>query len=98
IKSEGGTTFVQEPATAKYDGMPVSAIAAGQADFVLPPERIAEKLSENEEGSPGVPLQKIFDLLRRRTNVDLSGYKLTTVNRRIERRMAATGAKNIEDY
>src|SRR5579863_5223499 len=44
IKSEGGITFAQEPGTAKFDGMPSSAIAAGTVDFVLPPEGIAKQL------------------------------------------------------
>ena len=43
IKGEGGITFAQD-STAKYDGMPASAIAAGWVDMVLPPEGIAEEL------------------------------------------------------
>ena len=42
IKEKGGMIMVQEPETAKYDGMPRSAIATGLADFVLPPDKIAE--------------------------------------------------------
>ncbi len=34
IKRRGGITFVQTKGTAKYDGMPHSAIASGAADFV----------------------------------------------------------------
>ena len=45
IKAAGGTTFAQEMQTAKYDGMPRSAIAAGVADFVLPPAGIARRLA-----------------------------------------------------
>ena len=45
IKAEGGIVFAQEPASAAYDGMPRSAIASGAADFVLPPERIAQELA-----------------------------------------------------
>ena len=45
IKDEGGITFAQEPASAKFDGMPRSGIAAGCVDLVLPPERIAAKLA-----------------------------------------------------
>jgi PAS domain S-box-containing protein len=45
IKDEGGITFAQDEKTAEYDGMPRSAINAGCADFVLPPERIAEELA-----------------------------------------------------
>src|SRR5262245_26072255 len=44
IKAEGGITFAQDEETAKYDGMPHSAINAGCVDFVIPPERIAEEL------------------------------------------------------
>jgi two-component system CheB/CheR fusion protein len=44
IKAEGGITFAQEPSSAKFDGMPSSAIAAGAVDFVLPPEAIAQQL------------------------------------------------------
>jgi two-component system, chemotaxis family, CheB/CheR fusion protein len=44
IKTEGGITFAQEPSSAKFDGMPSSAIAAGAVDFVLRPESIAKQL------------------------------------------------------
>src|SRR5499427_9138329 len=43
IKGEGGITFAQD-SSAKYDGMPASAIAAGCVDLVLPPEGIAREL------------------------------------------------------
>ncbi|MGE3684286.1 MAG: chemotaxis protein CheB [Bdellovibrionales bacterium] len=44
IKSEGGITIAQDPKTAKFDGMPRSAIAAGIADLILAPEDIAHEL------------------------------------------------------
>ena len=44
IKAEGGITFAQDPATAKYDGMPRSAIDSGCVDFVLPAKEIAHEL------------------------------------------------------
>lgn len=44
IKAEGGITFAQEPETAKYDGMPRSAIEYGCVDFVLAPKEIAKEL------------------------------------------------------
>ena len=43
IKAEGGLTFAQEPSTARYDGMPGSAIDNGCVDFVLPPKGIAKE-------------------------------------------------------
>jgi len=43
VKAEGGITFAQDE-TAKFDGMPRSAIAAGAIDFVLPPSEIAAEI------------------------------------------------------
>ena len=43
IKEAGGITFAQEPETAKYDGMPRSAIVAGCVDSVLAPAGIADR-------------------------------------------------------
>jgi chemotaxis response regulator CheB len=36
IKEKGGVVLVQDPGTAKFDGMPRSAIDAGLADIVAP--------------------------------------------------------------
>ena len=36
IKEKGGVVLVQDPATAKFDGMPRSAIDSGLADIVAP--------------------------------------------------------------
>ena len=44
IKAEGGITFAQEEKSAKYSGMPRSAIASGFVDFVLPPGKIGREL------------------------------------------------------
>lgn len=44
IHGSGGLTFVQEPKTARYDGMPLSAIEGGYATYVLPIEQMPEKL------------------------------------------------------
>jgi len=45
IKAAGGITFAQEVRTAKYEGMPRSAIAAAVVDYVLPPAGIARQLA-----------------------------------------------------
>ena len=44
VKSKGGIAFAQEPASARYDGMPRSAISAGSVDAVLAPERIGQEI------------------------------------------------------
>ena len=45
IKSEGGITFAQDEKSAKYPGMPHSAVASGCVDFTLPPDKIARELA-----------------------------------------------------
>ena len=44
IKAEGGITFAQDEKSAKYAGMPQSAVNAGCVDFVLSTEKIASEL------------------------------------------------------
>jgi two-component system CheB/CheR fusion protein len=114
IKGEGGITFAQDPGSAKYDGMPASAISAGYVDFVLPPEGIAQELERIRQhpyvaGSllePGVEDQEsvdaymaqVFRLLRRTTGVDFSEYKSPTIGRRIQRRMALSRVHKLSEY
>ena len=111
IKAAGGITFAQEKRTAKFDGMPGSAIAAGVADFVLPPAGIARQLAAIARDSrvpiePGNAMEppwdaemaKILRLVRGATGVDFTYYKHSTLVRRIKRRMALRGFEKLEDY
>jgi two-component system CheB/CheR fusion protein len=113
IKAEGGITFAQEKPSAKFDGMPGSAIAAGGVDFVLPPAGIARQLASlaphsfigldpEQEMEPSneadAELGKIFHLLLSATGVDFTHYKHSTIKRRIRRRMALRGFERLEDY
>ena len=112
IRGEGGMSMVQDPATAKYNGMPQSAINTGLIDYVLPPEEMPDQLINYTHRffAPGVKratppqptnsdaLDKIFVLLRRQTRHDFSLYKLNTINRRIERRMAVNQLDRVADY
>jgi two-component system CheB/CheR fusion protein len=110
IKSEGGITFAQDVKSAKYDGMPRSAIAAGCVDFVLPPEGIASELArigrhpylgiepptQAEESDD--ELQKIFIVLQRATGVNFTYYKYSTIKRRIARRMLLHKLESLKQY
>lgn len=94
ILGAGGVTLVQEPATAKYDGMPASAIQAGYATRVLPPDQmpaalpqLCAPLTPPETSLPAGGLNRILMLLRAATGHDFSLYKKSTIGRRIERRM-----------
>ncbi len=44
IKENGGIIFAQDPDSAKFDGMPKSAVTTGTVDFILPPQEIPEKI------------------------------------------------------
>jgi two-component system CheB/CheR fusion protein len=113
VKSQGGTLLVQEPSTAKYDGMPRAAITAGLADVIAPPAEIAEKLVDLAGhpfaegvgvGLKDVPLTdqqfgQIFDILRAASGgVDFLHYKQPTIKRRILRRMALNRVSDMAAY
>ena len=114
IKGEGGITFAQDTASAKYDGMPASAIAADCVDFVLTPEAISAELARirhhpyvaglhiepTGEDGKGIDLHmaEVFRLLRRAFNVDFSEYKPPTISRRIQRRMALHKIETLGEY
>ncbi|MDR3666110.1 MAG: CheR family methyltransferase [Ignavibacteriaceae bacterium] len=113
IKEADGITFVQDPKTCKYDGMPINAIATLDIDYVLPPERIAEeiiKISKNslqienvghsiDEALPSSgSIEKLFNSLRLFSGTDFSGYKPSTIKRRISRRMFINKIENLDEY
>lgn len=113
IKDDAGITFAQDE-SAKYQGMPKSAIASGCVDFVLSPAEIAKELTrmshhpyiyapQNLQDQEELPtdedgLRKIFSLLYRRHNIDFRQYKQTTIKRRIRRRMLLHKLSTLKDY
>src|SRR6185503_6929856 len=114
IKAEGGITLAQDPRSAKNEDMPRGAIAAGCVDFVLSPEDIARELARlghhpyvaagdpqaprSAEGPSSDGLARILVALLRATGADFSGYKTTTLERRIARRMAVRRIQTLEEY
>jgi len=111
VKKMGGMVMVQDPATAKFDGMPNSAIHSGHADFVLPPELMPEEifnyirhgaleksfstLTTEEEERI---VNEILELVRQITIHDFSSYKRHTILRRIMRRMAGHQFNRLDRY
>jgi two-component system CheB/CheR fusion protein len=114
IQAHGGVTFAQDEASAKYDGMPRSAVVAGYVDYVLSPKGVAKELTriarhpyvsrdtlpQAMEAAPAASagLHSIFQVLRRITGVDFTHYRQTTILRRIQRRMVVHKIDQIEDY
>ncbi len=109
IKSVGGLSFVQIPETAKYDGMPRSAIDACVADRIIAPDQIGRELErlirfpgtmpelESWEQRPA-EMATLFEHVRLRSKIDFSSYKLSTVQRRLQRRMVSTNMGTLAEY
>ena len=111
IKEKAGVVFIQSPASAKFDGMPRSAIDAGLADVVAPVEELPGRIVGYLGHAPLITrknlpledktqsaLEKIFILVRTQTGHDFSLYKKSTVYRRIERRMGLHQIDRIASY
>ena len=109
IKAAGGFTFAQDPSTAKYNGMPQSAIDTGSVDWILPPENMGSEIGLIVQNRGRIPmvtqaanapatLKTLLAKVRTRTKVDFSQYKEPTLWRRIERRMAANHVSTLPDY
>lgn len=109
IKEKGGLVVAQEPASAKFDGMPKNAIATGAVDKILNIENIPEALNsfflqtkklESDsliEKNKDI-IKKITTELKHQTGMDFSEYKFSTMYRRIVRRSGLVGINSIEEY
>ena len=112
IKEKGGITVVQNTESAKYEGMPESAISTGLADFVLRPSTMPERIrecftvgfslpkpeeAEDHEQFP-ITLSKIVTTISNRTGHDFSAYKKNTLIRRIQRHMTVARVLTPQKY
>lgn len=113
VKAQGGCTIVQDPDTAKFDGMPRSAIMADVADQVLAPEKMSDFLYEyvrhgyfsaataesDSSGAEGLQeLEPVLAQLLIQTRNDFRSYKKSTLQRRIHRRMGIHSVDTVEAY
>jgi chemotaxis methyl-accepting protein methylase/PAS domain-containing protein len=111
IKEKAGVALVQEPASAKFDSMPRSAIDAGLADLVAPAAQLPEKMTAYLRHAPRIAgtespldekdrsaLEKVVIVLREHTGNDFSLYKKATISRRIERRMGIHQIDRMNTY
>ncbi|HUB30043.1 MAG TPA: CheR family methyltransferase [Terracidiphilus sp.] len=114
IKGEGGIALVQSPETALHGDMPRSSIASDHVDMVIPPAEIAIELNrlaqqfarpEHRSLEAGVTTpdddqsyQKVLQMLRGLSGLDLRQYKPETIRRRIARRMLLLRKERLADY
>src|SRR5512132_1216055 len=109
VKEAGGIILVQDPNEAEYASMPLSAIATGLADFILPLREIAARVVELARDRAHTPVGELRDAdeeyvrrilahVRARTGHDFSQYKKSKVLRRIARRTQVTRREQLADY
>lgn len=108
IKECGGMVIVQEPSTAKFDGMPNSAITSGNADFILPPAKMHTEIYNyvSQQHKPSLEdnqpddalMNQVFKLVHTNSGQDFNLYKTPTILRRIDRRMNALNIKDFKRY
>ena len=110
IKEKDGIVLVQDPLTAKFDGMPQSTIHAVNVDITAAANELPARLIAFLKHSPVIAykpviddysknnLEKIILLLRAQTGHDFSLYKKNTLFRRIERRMGVHQIDKINQY
>ncbi|WP_375579180.1 chemotaxis protein CheB [Marivirga tractuosa] len=111
IKKNGGMVIVQEPSSAKFKDMPLSVIESGNADAILPPHLIPEriisylkqeelksKLSEEVTQNNEEQLTEILNLVKQYTPLDFTNYKRPTIIRRIVTRMTHNNVNTLNGY
>ncbi len=111
IKGAGGLVLVQDPTTAKFDGMPRSAIASQQVDFVLPTEQLRDRLlqyvnhpgfqsadSSTAQMAERTALEEAMSIVQARHDLDFSVYRRSTVLRRVQKRMQMTQVRDLRTY
>ena len=114
IKGEGGIALVQSPDSAMHGDMPRNSIASDHVDLVIPPAEIALELGRLgrqfarpevrslEEGiiSPDEEqsFQRILQMIRSFSGLDLRQYKPETVRRRLARRMLLRRMDHLSQY
>ena len=108
LKTQGGTVFVQDPATAEYPDMPLAAINTGQADGILPPEGIAGEIlrfhgsgvasASDDRFMTPVLFDSLCQMMNERTGYHFDHYKPSVVARRVRRRMYLHGVATVNEY
>ncbi len=112
IKASGGVVMVQEPRSTEYPGMPQSAISSIMVDYISTPEQLPGVLLNHVvSAAKGMKIKgnytadkieallgQINDIVRDHSGQDFSVYKLSTVYRRLDRRMTVNQVNTLEDY
>ena len=110
VKERGGIVIVQNPDTAKFDGMPQAAAGTGMADFVLNTEEIGTRINllaqqvregnqlDGKHEGENELLEKILAQVKTVTGIDFSYYRKPTLLRRIDKRCKIVNTGSMQHY
>ena len=107
ISEAGGLVLAQSPQEAVFDGMPKAARDTGCVDLVLPVADISRAIQryrarldagQSARHAESDPMAKIIATLREANDLDFEQYKVTTVARRIERRVLLHQDADLASY
>lgn len=106
IKAADGILVAQSPESARFDAMPVAAIATGLVDAILEPEQVGaelERLVANraqftlpEDSDAWLP--QLISACLNHTGLDLGIYKTEMLRRRLQTRLAVVRAASLAEY
>src|SRR5262249_2705700 len=113
LKDHGGLAIAERVHLPNSEQLAESNTPSAIADFILPPEAIAEHVAayarhlrrvQERKGFDEVlaaaasSLTRIADILRSKTGNDFHGYKQNTFLRRVQRRMQVVQIDDIANY
>ncbi|MEM6690080.1 MAG: chemotaxis protein CheB, partial [Planctomycetota bacterium] len=113
VHSLGGMVAVQSEESARFNGMPRSACSTGVVDMALSASELPAaieryvttreipeptRLTLDSDDQKHSPFFRILNRLNECYSLDFSYYKVSTINRRIERRLMLTETSDLEQY
>jgi len=102
VNGSGGTVIVEKPRAGARRiprSLPPTAV-----DVVVEPDALAGTLMQliERDGravrADQTRLRSLLDHIKQRSGIDFSGYKPATILRRLDRRAAAVGARDLAEY
>jgi two-component system CheB/CheR fusion protein len=109
IKENGGVVLAQDKESAKYDGMPKATQDTGMTDEIQSAENLGKNLFQilekfagdgdvTQTGKISTDLTNILQYLKEHNGTDFLQYKMSTITRRVDKRVAFLGLKTLKEY
>lgn len=112
VHDSGGMVIAQSLSTCRFDSMPKNAIDTHKVDLILSPayipqalvkfskrnDRVDQQIAAGELNLEESQFTEILLLINNRFELDFSQYKMSTITRRIERRMSMLSLSSLKEY